>query len=332
MTTFILRRLLNLIPTFIGATLLAFVIVQAAPGDFTTRFLLDPSLDKNYVAELQRQFGLDQPVTTQYLKWLTGVMTGYLGLSLNYQTDVWNVIGPRIANSMVLVIGGVIFLWAVAIPVGVFTAVRQRTTGDYVVSFLSFVGLAVPSFFLALLALFFIVWFNDAVGARILPLTGMRSQTIAGIPFAEAPLYRQWLDILWHALPLIIVSSVDGIAGLGRVMRGQVLDQLNSDYIRTARAKGLAGRVVLYKHALRNAIVPFIAGIGGLLPALVSGAGFVEVVMGWPGLTPLALEALAAQDIYVLMGLTTLTTLLLILGNLLSDLLLAAVDPRIRYS
>jgi peptide/nickel transport system permease protein len=149
--------------------------------------------------------------------------------------------------------------------------------------------------------------------------------------FEQLPPLKQWLDIAWHAVVPILVATANDIAGLSRLMRGQMLEVLGQDYIRTARAKGLAERVVLYKHAFRNAVIPFVATLGGLLPNLISGAGFVEVVMAWPGITPFFLDAIANQDLYVIAGFLTVSLVLLMIGNLISDLLLAWVDPRIRY-
>jgi peptide/nickel transport system permease protein len=332
MWAYIIRRLFQLIPTFLGATLLAFFIIQLAPGDFVTRLELDPSADRDSIQRLREQFGLDQSVPVQYAKWLSGILTGYLGLSLSYQTDVWNVIDKRIANSMILVVSSTIVIFLLAIPIGVFSAVRKYSVGDRLLTVLSFVGLAVPGFFFGLIMLFIAVWLNDQVGTKILPIGSMTSENIDGVPFFQAPKYKQIIDIIWHALPVVLVLSLTGVAGTIRIMRGQMLDVLSQDFIRTARAKGLAERVTIYKHALRNAVIPIIAGIGFILPALVAGGGLIEQVMAWPGITPALLEAIQATDIYVIMGLITITTFLLMLGNLVSDLLLAWVDPRIRYN
>ncbi len=332
MAAYLVRRLLQLIPTFFGATFLAFLVIQLAPGDFVTRLELDPSYEREQIAQLRAQFGLDQPFTVQYAKWLSGLLKGYLGVSLSYQTDVWTVLKPRILNSMVLVVLSVILIYAVSIPVGIYSALRQYSLGDRVLTFLAFFGLAVPNFFFALLMLYFALWLQDVSGTQILPIGGMRSQMIGGVDFFEAPKWRQWLDVLWHAIPPVIVAATAGMAGLVRVMRGQMLETLSQDYVRTARAKGLSERVVIYKHTLRNAIIPLVAQIGFLLPDLIGGAGLVEVVMAWPGLTPMLLEALFSIDQYVIMGLIAISSILLMLGNLLSDLLLAWVDPRIRYS
>lgn len=332
MWSYLLGRLLQLIPTFLGATLLAFVVIQLAPGDFVTRLEIDPSQDRESIQLLRERFGLDQPLTVQYAKWLSGIAQGYLGLSLSYQTDVSTVIWPRILNSMVVVVLALFITFAVAIPIGVYSAVHKYTPADRFLTFAAFFGLAIPNFFFGLIFLFFAVWLGDVTGAKILPIGGMTSEYIGGVPYLQAPLWARVLNVLWHAFPVVLVTALAGMAGLVRVMRGQMLDVLSQDFIRTARAKGLEGRVVIYKHALRNAVIPIVAGIGFLLPGLVAGAGLVETVMAWPGITQLLLESIAAIDIYVVMGFITVTTLLLMLGNLASDLLLAWVDPRIRYS
>lgn len=398
MFAYVVRRLLQLVPTFFGATLLAFLVIQLAPGDFVTRLELDPTQDRESIANLRQQLGLDQPLPVQYAKWLSGILQGYLGLSLSYKTDVWNVIGQRILNSMVLVVLATLMIYLIAIPIGVYSAIRKYTWPDRTFTVLAFLGLAIPNFFFGLIMLFLAVWLSDFTDMRILPIGGMTDEFLhlgnmtraaqilfppallgtlifAGLfwvrtqrkqaptfgiwtglvlfgtsallmlwpllqgpglperlPYSDSPLWARATNVLWHAFPVVIVVGTSGLAGLMRVMRGQMLDVLSQDYIRTARAKGLNERVVIYKHALRNAVIPFIAGIGGLLPGLIGGAGLVEVTMAWPGITPALLEAISAIDIYVIMGLITITTVLLMIGNVVSDLLLAMVDPRIRYS
>ncbi len=332
MTAYIIRRFLHLIPTFLGATFLAFLVIQLAPGDFITRLEMDPSYDRAQIENFRRLFGLDQPFTVQYAKWLSGFLKGYLGLSLSYQTDVWHVLKPRILNSMVLVISSIIFIYVVSIPIGIYSALRQYSWGDRFWTTFAFFGLAVPNFFFALLMLYFALWLKDTFGHEIFPIGGMRSLYIDGADFFSAPKWRQWLDVAWHAVLPVIVSGTSGTAGLMRVMRTQMLETKMQDYVRTARAKGLSERVVIYKHILRNAVIPIIASIGFLLPDLFGGAGFVEVVMAWPGLTPLILDAIFSIDVYIIMGSISISVVLLMIGNLLSDLLLAWVDPRIRYS
>jgi peptide/nickel transport system permease protein len=233
---------------------------------------------------------------------------------------------------MVLVVLSTLLIYLIAIPVGVYSAVRQYSMGDRILTVLAFIGVAIPNFFFALIMLFVAVWLNDTTGTKILPIGGMTSEFVGGVPYLQAPWWQRTLDVLWHALPVVLVLATTGTAGLIRVMRGQMLEVLSQDYIRTARAKGVTERIAIYKHALRNAVIPIVAGIGFLLPALIGGAGLIEVVMAWPGITPMLLDAISAVDLYLVMGFITVTTILLMLGNLLSDLLLAWVDPRIRYN
>ncbi|QWK22165.1 MULTISPECIES: ABC transporter permease [Thermus] len=326
MTAYILRRILYLIPTFFGATFLAFLIIQLAPGDYLTQLELDPKVTPETIARLRSQFGLDRPIHEQYLLWMHNLLHLNLGYSFAYQAPVLDVIWPRVVNSMVIVVPSTLLLFLVAIPVGVYGALRQYSVGDRVISFLAYIGLAIPNFFLALIFMYLILQVYFRTGVMVFPVSGMTSSG-----FEQFDSWKKILDIAWHAVIPIIVVTTSDIAGFSRVMRGQMLEVLSQDYIRTARAKGLAERVVVYKHALRNAVIPFVANIGGILPGLISGAGLVEVVMAWPGITPLLLDSLQQQDLYMVAGFLTIGLVLLMVGNLLSDLLLTWVDPRIRY-
>ena len=214
----------------------------------------------------------------------------------------------------------------IAVPVGVYGALRQYSLGDRVVSFLAYLGLAIPNFFLALILMYLVLQVYFRTGVMVFPVSGMTSSG-----FEQFSFWQKVVDVAWHAVLPIVVLTTSDIAGFSRIMRGQMLEALSQDYVRTARAKGLPERVVVYKHALRNAIIPIVANIGGILPTLISGAGLVEVVTAWPGITPLLLDAISQQDLYVVAGFLTMGLVLLMIGNLLSDLLLAWVDPRIRY-
>ncbi|UCH25046.1 MAG: ABC transporter permease [Trueperaceae bacterium] len=332
MLPFIIRRFFHLIPTFIGATLLAFVISQLVPGDFLTQKALEPDVRPETIDRLRQQFGLDLPWPVQYGKWIWNIVRGDLGMSFDSNQPVINVVRRPIQNSMYLVILSIVLLYAVAIPLGVYSAVRQYSIGDQVVSVVSYFGLAIPNFFFAQVLILGIFvtrsWTREAFGFNelLLPVAQMTSSNYLDL----SPL-RKFLDILWHMLMPAFVVATAGMAGFTRVLRAQMLEVLGSDFIRTARAKGLGHQTVTYKHALRNAVIPFIAGIGGLLPGLIGGAGLVEVVVSWPGITPTFLQALSRQDIYVVLGLLVVSSILLMIGNLISDLLLAVVDPRIRY-
>jgi peptide/nickel transport system permease protein len=323
---FVLQRLLNLIPVFLGATLLTFLIIQAAPGDFLDARRLDPRTTPEMVARLERQFGLDKSLFEQYMLWLGNFVRGNMGVSFDSNVAVWDLIAPKIGNSALLVFGELILLYLIAVPLGIYSAVRQYSLFDKLFSLVSYFLIGFPSFFLALLFIFGLVSFRLTTGSFLLPVGGMTSEQHASLGGLG-----QVLDVLWHLIAPMLALLVGDIAALSRSFRAQMLEFLNQDFVRTARAKGLAERSVIYKHTLRNALTPFIAGIGALLPALLSGAGFIEVVFNWPGLTPVFLEAINSQDVYVLLSIGAVSLVLLVVGNLLSDLLLALTDPRVRY-
>lgn len=351
MTQYLLKRLLQVIPTFIGATLLAFLIIQLTPGNFTDRFALDPNADAEQLERLKQNFGLDQPIIVQYLRWIWGIVSqGYLGESFTYRAPVAEIIMPLIVNSLSLVFISLLLTYLLAIPIGAYQAVRQYSNGDKVVSFLSVMGLAIPNFFFILLLIVGVLllqadlrqiaqtnaWYvpildfftYDLKNGLVFPVGGMRTTEI----YDDLTLIQQWGDRAWHLILPTIVVTTSGLSSLVRVVRGQMLDFLKTDFVRTARAKGLPERVVIYKHVMRNAIGPVISGIGTILPELVTGAGLVEFVYRWPGITPGFVNAIQQKDLYVVMGLLVLSAILLMIGNLISDLLLALVDPRIRYS
>ena len=333
MLPYVIRRFIHLIPTFLGATLLAFVISQLVPGDFLTTKALEPNVRPETIERLRAQFGLDQPVMVQYVRWMGNILRGDLGLSFSSNQPVMNVIRRPIQNSLYLVMFATVLLWLMAIPLGVFSAVRQYSLGDQVVSTVSYFGLAIPNFFFAqvlILSIFLFRGFtrdNFGYTDLVFPVAGMTSNG-----WEQLPRPQQIWDIVYHMIVPGFVVATSGIAGFTRVLRGQMIEYLSSDFIRTARAKGLGNRSVTYKHALRPALIPFVAGIGGLLPSLIGGAGLVEIVMAWPGITPRLLDAITRQDIYVVLGFLVISSLLLMIGNLISDLLLALVDPRIRFT
>lgn len=327
MLPYILRRILHFIPTFLLATLLAFVITQAAPGDFLSTLKENPSVQPETIEALKQRFGLDKPVFVQYVLWLKNLLMGDLGDSFQYRRPVAEVIFPPFLNSLILVGISTVLHFAVAIPIGVYSARRPYSLGDKIFSFFAYLGLGIPSFFFGLLVIYAMLQIKQATGWD-LPFGGKSS---SALPADVSSLRHAW-DVFLHALIPSAILVLRGISGDSRFIRGQMLETLNQDYIRTARAKGLADRVVTYKHAFRIAMIPTIAGLGGLLPSLIGGAGFLEMVFNWPGLTPMQLTALANQDLYILMAVTALGTILYMLGNLLADLILALVDPRIRYT
>jgi len=326
MLRYIVRRFFNLIPTFVIATFLAWAIIQAAPGDFATQFAFD-QVDPHKAERIRALLGLDQPWYLRYLFWLRNVVLHFnFGTSMTSKASVTALILPLMRNSMILLLPATALAFAIAIPIGVYSALHKYSLMDRVLTVFSLMGLAVPNFFLALILLAFTVgWFHH-YHWFLLPTGGMTSTDFG----TYTPIHKI-LDVGWHLIGPVLVVTLSSLAFLSRIMRGEMLETLSQDYIRTARSKGLSDRAVNVKHALRNAILVIVAIIGGTLPGLVSGAGSVEFVTGWPGITPLFVSSIFAQDVYVVMALLTILTLLLMVGNLVSDLALAIIDPRIRY-
>lgn len=333
MLFYILRRLLHLIPTLFGATLIAFFISQLVPGDYLNRMALNPDVRPETIEVMRRNFGLDLPWYQQYIRWMGNLLRGDLGISFDSNQPVTNIIMQPILNSMILVILSLIILYLLAIPMGVISARKQYSATDQTISILSYIGLAIPNFFFALVCILLLFNFRSFTrtffdyNQLIFPVAKMTSNN-----FLEMNLWQQFVDVLWHAFIPSLVLATSGMAGFTRVLRAQMIEFLSSDFIRTAKAKGLSDNSVTYKHALRPALIPFVAGIGSLLPGLIGGAGLVEIVFAWPGITPRLLDAIGKQDIYVVMAFLIISTVLLIIGNLISDILLAVVDPRIRYN
>lgn len=325
MIPFLIRRLLQSIPTILLSSLLIFFVISLAPGDFLTPAKLNPNISQEQIDALSRNFGLDQPIWQQYLLWIKNMfLRGDFGLSFQYQQPVLGVVIPRVVNSLWLVLLISVIFYAASIPLGVFGAVRQNSFADRVINIFMYFLLGFPSFFIALLALFVIIQVRYRTGWDI-PIGGMRSADYETL----SPLLKIW-DVLKHLLIPALIAALSDVAGLSRYIRGLMLDVLRSDYVRTARAKGVSERVAVWKHTFRNAILPIVGGIGGTLPGLIGGAGFIEVVFAYPGMTPMILDALNSQDLYLIAGFTMITTFLLIIGNILADILLAVVDPRIK--
>lgn len=332
MRAFLVRRFINLIPTFLLATLLAWVIIDIAPGDFASQFAFD-QVDTNKEQRIRELLGLGQPWYVRYWRWLVNLVTVSegsplfdFGTSMVSKGSVTARVWPRMINSMVLALPALIMIFAISIPIGVYSARRKYSLADRSLTVFSLIGLAIPNFFMALILLGLIVNWFQTFGWFILPTGGMTSNNYAQL----SPLGK-FLDVAWHSIFPLFVVVLSGLAGTTRIMRGQMLETFSQDYVRTARAKGLSDNTVTYKHTLRNAVLPIIATVGSAFTGVLLGSGVVEFVTGWPGLTPLFIGSVFAQDVYVLMAILTIATILLMLGNLISDVLLAVVDPRIRY-
>lgn len=326
MTSYIVRRIINLIPTFIVATFIAWIVVEAAPGDFASKFAFD-QVDPGRADRIRELLGLNLPWWQRYFVWLRNVVLNFdFGISMTSRSEVTALVLPRMINSLILLLPATLLIYVIAVPIGVYSALHKYSLADRILTVFSLIGLAIPNFFLALLVLAFAVQYFQATGSLLIPTGGMTSQN-----YAQLSAVGKVLDMLWHLIAPVLIVTLSSLAGLTRIMRGQMLEVLGQDYVRTARAKGLEERVVNYKHALRNAILVIVATLGGTLPSLLLGAGTVEFVMRWPGITPLFIRSIFAQDVYVVMALLTIGVFLLMIGNLLADLSLALVDPRIRY-
>lgn len=318
---YILKRLFQALITLLLASALSFFIIQLAPGDYLDTLRQNPKISPERLAELQAQFGLDQPAIVQYWRWLVRVVTAFdFGESFVYFRPVSELILERIPATLLLAFASIIVTWAIAIPLGIVSAVRQNQPVDRVLRVISYIGQGFPSFITALLLLIFAQYTSP-----LFPVGGMTSINHADLsPFAKV------LDIAWHMILPTIALSITSFAGLQRLTRGELLDVLRQDYIQTARAKGLPENKVIYVHALRNAINPLITLLGFEFASLLSGAFIAEFFFNWPGLGRLILQAVIAQDIYLVMASLIMGAVMLIVGNLLADLALKFADPRIR--
>ena len=320
---YLVRRVLISIPVVVGVSLVTFTLMHAAGGSYVPGISDDPRLSAAAVQALRHEYGLDQPWWAQYGLWLWNVLHGDFGRSMIDGTRVTSHLLDRLPNTLELTLTAILLAIAFSVPVGVVSALRRGTRLDHALTTLSVAGVAVPAFWLGLmLILLFAVLPAQRFGAPLLPSSGATSAFEGGDP----------LDRLTHLVLPATVLAFGYVAVWSRFTRSGMLEVLSQDYVRTARAKGMGERRVLYVHALRNALVPLVTLIGLELPGLVSGGVIVEVVFGWPGVGRFAFERALAFDYTTVMGLTTFAAILVVCGNLLADLLYAVLDPRIRYS
>ncbi len=318
---YVVKRILQAVLTLLLASVLCFAIVQFAPGDYLDTLRSNPQISPEFIAQLEQQFGLDQPPIVQYGKWLLSVITKLdFGRSFLYLRPVTDLLAERIPATLLLAIASIFITWAIAIPLGIISAVKQDSTLDRTLRVLSYLGQGFPSFITALLLLFV-----AQITSPLFPIGGMTS-----INHTDLSPLGKVLDIGWHMILPTIALSITSFAGLQRLTRGQLLDVLRQDYIQTARAKGLPENRVIYIHALRNAINPLITLIGFEFASLLGGSFIAEFFFNWPGLGRLILEAVRSQDLYLVMASLMMGATMLILGNLIADLLLKTIDPRIK--
>lgn len=322
---YIIHRLLVMIPTLIVISALVFIIIQLPPGDYFTTYMNElqsrgEAVDAEKLAFIKEQYGFGKPMWEQYLVWVFGLLQGDLGYSFEFSRPVSEVVGDRLALSFIVSFATIIFTWIIAFPIGVYSAVRQYSFGDYSLTFLGFLGLATPNFLLALVLQWLAYsYFGTSIG-------GLMDPEYIDQPWSM----DKFLSVMEHLWIPVIVIGTSGTAGMIRRLRANLLDELHKQYVTTARAKGLPPGRALVKYPLRMALNPFIADIGNLLPEVISGAAIVSIVLSLPTTGPMLLNALQSQDMYLagsfLMFLATLT----VIGTLLSDLALAMLDPRIR--
>jgi peptide/nickel transport system permease protein len=326
-TAYILRRLLLMIPTLIAISVVSFIIIQLPPGDFLDSMLAEMEaqggkMDEQQVAAIRARYGLDQPVWVQYFDWIGGILTrGDFGMSFEWNRPVSELLWERLGLTVAVAFSALIATWLIAFPIGVYSAVRKYSVGDYLFTAFGMIGLATPSFLVALILMYVaFAWFGQSVGGLFSP------------EYRDAPWsWDKFTDLLAHIwIPLLVIAT-NGTAGLIRILRANLLDELDKPYVVTARAKGLGETRLLVKYPIRAALNPFVSSLGYVLVGIVSGEAIISVVLNLPTTGPLLLQALKAQDMYLAASFILMLSVLTVIGTLLSDILLAVLDPRIRY-
>lgn len=321
MTKFILNRILSLIPMLLGISLLVFILMYLTPGDVLSEARAAQDISKEFISQMEEQYGLNKPWYVQYFLWFKNMMTLNFGESWTYKMPVFDLLLMRVPATLVLSISALLFAWSIGIPLGILAAIYKDSIFDRISAALAYAALSIPEFFLALLAIFFAAqtgWFP--IGGR----TAITHEFMS-------PLSQFW-DFIYHLILPTIVLGIGSIASMMRIMRANFLDHIRSEYVMTARAKGLSEGRIMFVHVLRNAINPLITAIGFAFSGLLSGALLVENIMNYPGLGQLVFEAFSRQDQYVVMAAVMTGCIMLMLGNLLADILLAWTDPRIRLT
>lgn len=326
MLNFIIRRVLYMVPTLILISIVAFLIIQLPPGDFLTTLVAKMQaqgemVDQAHVAALEVRYGLNEPIYVQYVKWMGGILTDLdFGQSFEWNRPVADLVADRLPLTIVLAVSTLMLTWIAAFPIGIYSAVKQYSIGDYIATTIGYIGLAVPNFMIALILMY--------VGFRYF------GQSVGGL-FSREYVDAAWnlgklLDLLGHLwIPLVVLGTA-GTAGLIRILRANLLDELRKPYVVAARARGVPERRLLVKYPLRVAMNPFISTIGWVLPALVGGEVIVAQVLSLPTTGPLMLSALTSQDMYLAGSIIMIISVLTVIGTLLSDIALAWLDPRVR--
>lgn len=326
MLSYVIRRFMYMFIILLLVSVVAFVIIQLPPGNYLTSVIenLKASgmrIDEEQVRLLERQYGLDLPIYAQYFKWMWNMLHGDFGMSFTWNQPVIQVLAERLVLTMVISFTTMLFVYAVAIPIGIYSATHQYSAADYSLTVIGFMGMATPNFLFALVLMYiFYKYFGLSAGGLFSPEYQLAPWSIAKV-----------IDMLKHfPIPIIVIGTA-GTAGLIRVMRSCLLDELRKQYVITARTKGLPELRLLFKYPIRVAINPMVSTVGGILPGLVSGGTIVAIVLSLPTNGPILLTALMAQDMYLAGSSLMLLTGLAVIGTLVSDICLVLVDPRIRY-
>ena len=326
MIQYLVRRILIVLPTLAVVSIISFIIIQLPPGDFLTTYVAQlkatgEAVDEAEVAALARRYGLDRPMHIQYLKWIGGILQGDFGRSFEFNRPVGELIWQRMGLTLAVSASAMLFQWIVALPIGIYSAVHQYSAPDYTFTFLGFIGLAIPDFMLALVLMWSAhSWFGLSIG-------GLFSNEFVDASWSWARV----VDLLKHLWIPMLILGMSGTAGLIRTMRATMLDELQKPYVTTARAKGLRENRLVLKYPARVALSPFISTVGWSIPKIISGATIISVVLSLPTTGSLLLHSLMSQDMYLAGSFILLLSFLTVLGTLMSDLLLASTDPRIRY-
>jgi peptide/nickel transport system permease protein len=325
MVAYIVRRLMLAVLTVWAISVLSFIIIHLPPGDYVTSYIASMSASGSAVSEgeaeaMREQLGLNKPIYIQYAKWMGLIMTGNFGMAMEYMRPVSDVIGDRLTLTMVISFAAIVFTWGVALPIGIYSAVRPYSFADYAFTLIGFIGLAIPGFLLALVVMYIgFAYFGANVG-------GLFSPDYSEAPWSWA---KVW-DLIKHLPIPAVVLGVAGTAQLIRIMRSNLLDELRKPYVMTARARGLSEYRVVMRYPVRVALNPFVSTIGYLLPYVVSGSIIVSLVLSLPTVGPLLLKALIAQDMFLAGTIVLLLGVMTVIGTLISDILLVWIDPRIR--
>ncbi|WDR02866.1 ABC transporter permease [Devosia algicola] len=328
MLRYIIKRLLYMIPTLLGISMIAFVIIQLPPGDYLTSLISrmtqnGENVDPAQIAQMRAIYGFDDPIWVQYFKWITGILLrGDFGYSFEWNRPVSELIWQRMGATLSVSLAALLFVWAVSLPIGIYSAMRRHSVGDHIATFFGFIGLAIPNFILALTLMYVSYkYLGQNVG-------GLQSQE-----FIDAPAsWAKFVDLLAHLWIPVVVIGTAGTASLIRILRANLTDELSKPYVITAKAKGLPEYKVVLKYPVRIALNPFVSAIGWVLPNLISGVTITAIVLNLPTAGPLLLRALISQDMYLAGSFILLMGSLTLVGMLISDILLALLDPRIRFN